>query len=228
MDYLVALRRELDLLGAALDGDLTAPVEHCGSWTVADLAVHVGAGNLWVVTAVREKHGRDYDEGAAPRDPAALRAWFAGSSEALIEALSVDPDTEAWTFAVPHTVAFWHRRRAQETLVHRWDAEHALGAVTPFDPELAADGVAEVFEIMAPRMISRGAATAPARAVRITATDAASSWTFGPGEPVAELRGTAQDLLLTLWGRLPREAGSLSWTGDREAGLAALAGPLVP
>ncbi|MGH1554783.1 maleylpyruvate isomerase N-terminal domain-containing protein [Streptomyces sp. L7] len=68
MDYLVALRRELDAFGAVLDGDLSAPVEHCGGWRLVDLAAHMGAGNLWVVAAVRERHGRSYDEDAAPRD----------------------------------------------------------------------------------------------------------------------------------------------------------------
>ncbi|GAA1962359.1 maleylpyruvate isomerase family mycothiol-dependent enzyme [Kitasatospora viridis] len=228
MDYLNDLRRELDAFGAVLDGDLSAPVEHCGAWTLADLAVHMGAGNLWVVTAVREGHGDGYDEAAAPRDPAALRAWYAESADALVEALSVDPATGAWTFFPPHTVAFWRRRRSQETLIHRWDAQHAAGATKPLDPALAADGVAEVFDTMAPRMTSRGAATAPSQAVRITATDSGRSWTYGPGEPVAELSGTAEDLLLMLWNRKPRETESLLWSGDRAAGLGVLAGPLVP
>ncbi|MGF1430341.1 maleylpyruvate isomerase family mycothiol-dependent enzyme [Kitasatospora sp. LaBMicrA B282] len=228
MDYLGVLRRELDAFGAVLDGDLSAPVEHCGGWRLADLAVHMGAGNLWVVAAVREGHGDSYDEGAAPRDPAGLRAWYAETADALVEALSVDPATEAWTFSPPHTVGFWRRRRSQETLMHRWDAEHAVGSVTPMDVALAADGVAEVFDTMAPRMIARGAATRPEQAVRITATDSGRSWAYGPGEPVAEVSGTAQDLLLMLWGRKPRDTGSVSWAGDRAAGLGVLAGPLVP
>ncbi|MGK5558115.1 maleylpyruvate isomerase family mycothiol-dependent enzyme, partial [Actinomadura kijaniata] len=217
VDYLAALRRELDAFGAALDDDLSAPVEHCGDWRLVDLAVHLGAGNLWVVAAVREGHGDSNDEDAAPRDQAALKAWYAWTADALVQTLSVDPSTEAWTFFPPHTVGFWRRRRAQETLMHRWDAEHALGSTTPMDPALAADGVAEVFDTMAPRMISRGAATRPDRAVRITATDSDRCWTYGTGEPVAEVSGTAEDLLLALWGRKPWDAGSVVWAGDREA-----------
>ncbi|WP_026415598.1 maleylpyruvate isomerase family mycothiol-dependent enzyme [Actinomadura oligospora] len=228
MDYLVDLRRELDAFGTALDGDLSAPVEHCGSWKLADLAVHMGAGNLFAVAAAREGRGDGYDESAAPRDPAGLRAWYAKTADELVEALSVDPSTHAWTFSPPHTVGFWLRRRTQETLIHRWDAEHALGSAKPMDVALAADGVAEVFDTMALRMISRGLATHPEQAVRITATDADHSWTYGPGEPVAELSGTAEDLLLMLWGRKPRNTASVTWTGDREAALVVLAGPLVP
>ncbi|MFE2943023.1 maleylpyruvate isomerase family mycothiol-dependent enzyme [Streptomyces sp. NPDC059255] len=228
MDYLVDLRRELDAFGAVLDGDLSAPVEHCGGWRLVDLAVHMGAGNLWVVAAVQEGHGDSYDEGAAPRDRAGLKAWYAKTADALVQALSVDPSTEAWTFFPPHTVGFWRRRRSQETLMHRWDAEHALGSATPMDAALAVDGVAEVFDTMAPRMISKGAATCPERAVRITTTDSGRCWTYGTGEPIAEVSGTAEDLLLMLWGRKPRDTGTVTWAGDREAGLGVLAGPLVP
>ncbi|WP_433251708.1 maleylpyruvate isomerase family mycothiol-dependent enzyme [Actinomadura nitritigenes] len=228
VDYLVELRRELDAFGAALDGDLSAPVEHCGGWRLADLAVHMGAGNLWVVAAVRDGHGDGYDEGAAPRDRAGLKAWYAATADALVQALSVDPSTGAWTFFPPHTVGFWRRRRSQETLMHRWDAEHALGSTKPMDALLAADGVAEVFDTMAPRMISKGAATHPEQAVRITATDSGRCWTYGTGEPVAEVSGTAEDLLLMLWGRKSRDTGSVTWDGDREAGARVLAGPLVP
>ncbi|MGI5328418.1 hypothetical protein [Actinomadura nitritigenes] len=38
-----------------------------------------------------------------------------------------------------------------EALVHRWDAENALGNRRPLDPVLAGEGVAEVFDTMAPR-----------------------------------------------------------------------------
>ncbi|MEU7416850.1 hypothetical protein [Streptomyces antibioticus] len=106
--------------------------------------------------------------------------------------------------------------------------DHALGRPTPMDPALAADGVAEVFDTMALRMIAKGAATPPSRAVRLTTTDTGHAWTYGPDEPVAQLSGTAEDLLLLLWGRKPRDTESVTWEGDREAGLAVLAGPLVP
>lgn len=226
--YLVALRRELDAFGAVLDGDLSTPIEHCDGWRLRDLAVHLGAGNLWVVTAVREGHGRDYDTSGAPRDPAGLKTWYAETADALVRALSVDPATEAWTLFPPRTVGFWRRRRTQETLMHRWDAEHALGSAPPLDATLAADGIAEVFDTMAPRMVRKGVARFPEQAVRVTATDRDRSWTYGTGEPVAEVAGTAEELLLTLWGRRPRDAASLTWTGDRAAGLRVLAGPLVP
>ena len=42
------------------------------------------------------------------------------------------------------TVHFWRRRMALETLVHRTDAELAVGDVAPMDDDLSADGVDEL------------------------------------------------------------------------------------
>ncbi|WP_406354539.1 maleylpyruvate isomerase family mycothiol-dependent enzyme [Streptomyces sp. NBC_00658] len=225
---LLHLRRELDGFRACLDGDLAAPVEHCGDWTLYDLADHLGSGNLWAATAVTEGHG-DLKPAAAPRDPAALGRWFDATSETLLTALDNDPSTAAWTFYPPHTVGFWQRRRCLETLVHGWDAEHALGVpAPPLDADLVHDGVSEVFDTMAPRQTARGRAAPPQVALRLEATDTGATWTYGPGTPVAVLTGTAESLLLTLWGRLPRNDDALTWTGDRHAGQRVLDGPLVP
>jgi uncharacterized protein (TIGR03083 family) len=189
---------------------------------------HLGGGNLWAAAAVTEKHGKTKGP-AAPREPAALARWFEETSATLMSALDTDPATEAWTFYPPHTVGFWQRRRCHETLIHRWDAEHALGEARPFDPELAADGVAEVFEIMAPRQIVRGRAQPPACAIRLDATDTGGSWTHGPGAPVATISGTAENLLLLLWERIPSDSeAAITWDGDRTAGQRVLDGPLVP
>lgn len=225
MDFHAELRGQLDAFRDCLSGDLSAPVTHCPGWTLYELADHVGNGNLWVATAVREKHG-DYQPSPAPRE--GLVSWFEDTSAAMLDALAADPDTEAWTFHPPHTVGFWRRRRCQETLMHRWDAENALGRAGPIDPALAADGVAEVFDIMAPRQITRGRASEPAAAVRFRALDTGGSWTYGPGEPVAEIAGTAEELLLMLWGRLPVTHPAITWSGDRLAAESVLAGPLTP
>jgi uncharacterized protein (TIGR03083 family) len=128
--------------------------------------------------------------------------------------------------SLPHTVGFWRRRRCPEALVHRWDAQHALGIPSHLDPALCADGVAEVIEMFAPRQVRLGRLVAPDAAVRLTATDLDASWTLGPGEPVATLSATAQELLLGLRNRLPMPWEHL--TGDKDAARAVLHGPLVP
>ncbi|WP_049556549.1 maleylpyruvate isomerase family mycothiol-dependent enzyme [Nonomuraea sp. SBT364] len=224
-ELLQHLRRESAAFRACLDGDLSAPVEHCGDWTLYDLADHLGGGNLWAATAVTERHGR-HEAPPAPRD--GLGAWFDQTTETLLKALDGDPAAEAWTFHPPHTVGFWQRRRPLETVIHRWDAEHALGLTPSIDPGLAGEGVAEVFDTMASRMIKRGLAQPPAYAIRVRASDTGQTWTYGPGEPVAEIAGRVEELLLMLWGRLPRSHPGLRWEGDAAAGLAMLDGPLTP
>lgn len=227
LPYLQLLRQESTAFSACLGQDLSLPVPHCGDWSLRDLAEHMGHGNRWAAAAVTEKRG-DYEAPPAPRVDAEVRGWFDASADELLTVLNTDPAIEAWTFYPPHTVGFWQRRRAQEMLIHRWDAQNALGDAAPFNPEFAADGVAEVFDTMAPRQVKLGRAEPLRSALRLRATDTGQSWTYGPGEPVAEISGTAERLLLMLWGRLSPDDASISWSGDRGAGAAALAGPLTP
>ena len=48
-----------------------------------------------------------------------------------------------WSSIWPDTAAFWPRRMAHETSVHRVDAQQAAGAQLPIDTALATDGVDE-------------------------------------------------------------------------------------
>ena len=231
--YLTHLRRDLAAFEACLGGDLAAPVAHCGDWTLYDLADHLGGQNLWVAAAVTERRG-DFEAAPAPRDPAALAAWLSETGAVLLAALDADPGTPAWTIAPPPTVGFWQRRRCMETLIHRWDAEHAVGTGGFLDPALAGDGVAEVVDTMLPRQIRLGRTGPPPHTIRLAATDTRSSWLLspggpaGPGDPVATIQGPAADLLLLLWGRMDADDPAISWDGDREQGRAALNGALVP
>jgi uncharacterized protein (TIGR03083 family) len=220
LDHLAALRDELATFQGHLNGDLSVPLEHCAGWTLRDLAEHLGRDNLWAAAAVVHGHGA-YQ---SPPAPAAILPWFADTVRVLTDALSVDPSTPAWTFAPPSTVAFWRRRRCLETLVHRWDAQHALGISGQLEPELCGDGIAEVLEMFVPRQVRLGRAAEPRAAVSFIATDLDCSWVLGPGGPVATLSGTAQHLMLALWNRIP-------WArldGDFETARVVLPGPLVP
>jgi uncharacterized protein (TIGR03083 family) len=225
--YLSHLRTELDAFAACLSGDLTAPVRHCGGWTLADLAGHLGRENLWSAAAVTERRG-DHHGAAPPRDPATLGRWVCGTGEVLLAALDTDPAAPAWTLAPPRTAGFWQRRRCLETLVHRWDAQHALGFAEPLDPALASDGVAEVIDTMGPRQVRLGRIAAPGYAVGLVATDTRHSWTWGPGDPVATVSGTAEALLLLVWRRLAADDPALAWAGDGGRGRAALGVAVTP
>jgi uncharacterized protein (TIGR03083 family) len=225
--YLGHLSRDLSAFEACMGGDLSAPVEHCGTWTLYDLANHMGGGNLWAAAAITELHG-DYDAAPAPRDPGALPGWLRGTGQALLEALDRDPSATAWTIAPPPTVGFWQRRRCLETLIHRWDAERAVGGGGEMDAELSDDGIAEVIDTMAPRQVRLGRASAPAHAIGLNATDTGSRRVLGPGDPVATVSGTAADLLLLLWGRRAAGDPAIAWQGDRDTAEAVLRGALVP
>src|SRR4029078_11382856 len=61
---------------------------------------------------------------------------------------AADPAEEAWTWSSEQTVGFTFRRQAHEALIHRLDAEQAAGQGSPLDPELPADGVDEVLDVM--------------------------------------------------------------------------------
>ncbi|MEV0246075.1 maleylpyruvate isomerase family mycothiol-dependent enzyme [Nocardia sp. NPDC050712] len=224
-EYLALLRAELTAFGACAGERLDAPVEHCGDWTMYELVDHVGGGNLWVVAGVKERRG-DYEPPAGPKDPAALKDWYGATANALVSVLEADPDTPAWTFWPPHTVGFWRRRRWLETLVHRFDAERALGIDSRIEAAHAADGIAEVIEVFAPRMVKRGLATTPTHSVRLSATDTGESWVLGPGDPVATISGPATQLFLALWNRAA--IADLSWSGDIAAAREVMKGPLVP
>ncbi|MCF3101926.1 maleylpyruvate isomerase N-terminal domain-containing protein [Streptomyces roseoverticillatus] len=168
--------------------------------------------------------------------PGSLAGWFAEGASAL-EALfrSRGPDQPAWTWSRERTTGFWLRVQTIEAAVHRWDAENALGAPRPVDAALAADAVTHSFEVMAPWSRTRSAAPpGTGERYRFRRTDGlgigagvgTGVWTVCvDGDAVrlvpdedpcdAEVSGTASELMLFLWGRLP--ADRLTVTGDRKA-----------
>jgi uncharacterized protein (TIGR03083 family) len=218
--YLDQLARNSERLAdAATAAGIDAPVPACPGWTVTDLLAHCVGGDSWARTIVEEGRAGStdrVDRGAA--DPAllgdALVQAFREGAQALVAALSsVTPDTPMWTFSSSdRTAAFWQRRRAQETSVHRYDAETAAGAPTPLDAELAADGIDEFLTVFLPRLAADFGAVGDGT-VHLHCTDVDGEWLIAcvggevtvtrehaKGDVAA--RGTASDLLLFVWGRV--------------------------
>jgi hypothetical protein len=111
---------------------------------------------------------------------------------------------------------------AQETVVHRVDAELAAGSVSPVDDALATDGVDEFLVVFlggpwwsrVPVQDATGATyavcTGGDRWLARLDTEAVYV-TRGDGEAVATVSGDPVPLLLWLWGR---ESGGVRIDGD--------------
>lgn len=131
--------------------DVTAAVPSCPGWTAGKLAWHVAEVYLHKVEAMQR--------GAWPADdawpPAGLEdqepiALLERAHAALIaEFATRAPESAALTWHKPdQTVGFWIRRMAQETVIHRIDAELALGVeVQPIPADLAVDGIDEILKL---------------------------------------------------------------------------------
>lgn len=230
------LRREGRRISRLLDGsdggptDVSAPVPTCPDWDVAALIGHVGWVHRWATAAILSGEAPDRSSIGRPEPGASaieLRDWFGTGLDALCAALeAADPDAATWhPFPARRVVAFWHRRLAHETTIHRVDLEVALDRRSPLDAGLASDGIDEYLGVIVPMLIGSGRAELPDATLHVHCTDVAGEWMLRPadGAPVlarehakgdAALRGPAESLLLTLWAR-PTEA--IEIVGSRAA-----------
>jgi uncharacterized protein (TIGR03083 family) len=256
-EYLDHLRIESARFRTVLaDCDPDARVPACPDWDADDLLWHLGEVQwFWSQVIANRPAGPPEDHPERPDQRPDLLAFFDGSSAALLAALeSADPAEPAWSWAEEQRVGFTYRRQAHEALIHRLDAEQAAGSVTPLDARLAADGVAELLEVMYGGEPPEWGRFHPGEhQVDVTITDADETIRVHPGtfvgtEPdsgkaydgphlvvvaapagraAASVSGPAADLDAWLWNRAD-DAG-VTWTGDdaaREAFLAAVQPPL--
>ena len=235
--YIAALGREGDLLAAAAErAGMGAAVPSCPDWAVRDLLKHTGYVHRWATGIVaqglaRPAGGASEEEILAqgPGD-AELPGWFREGHAALVRALTeAPPDLDCWAFlAAPSPLAFWARRQAHETAIHRVDAEQAAGrtSASAFEPAFAADGVDELIMGFLARSIRRGSGPGLDAGLAIHAADGPAGHTDwlvtggagepgvsrGTGEAGCDTTGPARDLYLTLWNRRPPDG--LQVTGE--------------
>jgi uncharacterized protein (TIGR03083 family) len=232
-----ALRTAFEEVTTTTDG-LGTIVPACPDWTMLDLIHHLCLQYQWVRSHVSRgvtSRPEQDDTIAAEQLPtgAAAIQWWADEFQELLTLLeALDPQMPAWNWAPQSKqTAFWHRRMAHETAVHRWDAQTAVGHVEPIEAKLAADGVTEVLDTLLPagRRLGR---TDRSGVIRLAATDVSNEWLVRlRGEGVALLdtgtwldhddhhtralaRGTASDLVLALFGRVP--FGVLAISGETD------------
>lgn len=222
--WLETLRREGTALRATLIPEvLDHQVPSCPRWTLGQLAGHVGQTFRFHAAHLPRGSTDKPEFGDRPEPPAGpdVIEWYEESLAIIRTTLSdLDPDLPAWNWSVaPDTVLFWCRRMAHETLIHRWDAQCAIGLPEPLDPEVAADGIHEVLETWVQTRLRLQPGEAEG-VVRLVATDRERTWlvrirpvglTILDGETLLDpgpaarttVNGHASDLDLALWGRIP-------------------------
>jgi uncharacterized protein (TIGR03083 family) len=233
--YLTSIRSDSErMTSAAIDGDLSAPVAACPGWDLRQLVAHTGAVHRWATKAITGGRAPERVEYAFPSPDASgdeLGTWLVDGAAALAASLAgSDPEAPTWhPFGLEQRVWVWARRQAQETMIHRWDAEVAAFGTSALEPASAAAGIAEFFDLALPRIFVRESVPVPSPSLHVHCTDRDGEWIawnedgeyrFAPEHRTgdAALRGTAADLLLVLMGRAPRS--SIDLVGDSEAAAA--------
>ncbi|MFF2078155.1 maleylpyruvate isomerase family mycothiol-dependent enzyme [Kitasatospora sp. NPDC058162] len=215
---------------------LDADVPSCPGWTLYDLANHLSEGDrFWAYIVLNTAPGDEWpskDGLVAPREREALITWLADSTEQLLAALrEAGPDRACWAWWQPlaslHTGAAVARRRVHESLIHTYDAQLASGAPQELPTTEAVDAIDEFLATVCtntvpwphePATMDYHAAeggswrqtvdAAGNRFTRLTAAEAAES------KPTAAIYGTASEMALLMYKRVPNDA--LRTEGDAD------------
>jgi uncharacterized protein (TIGR03083 family) len=228
IDYLTSVRRDATTLAdVARKGPRDSPIAGCPGWDLDKLVVHVGRIHRWVVAAIDAAGDNPGKPPPGPDDPADYPDWLAEGAEIMCRKLdALDPAATVWNFSGGAlTAAFWTRRQALETAVHRWDGEAAVGPAAAIEPALAVDGIDEIFTVFAPLRRVGAEPLDLGGSVHLHATDAEGEWTISApdGELSVErghakgdvaVRGPASALYLMLWRRIPPSEPELTRFGD--------------
>ncbi|MFG1705901.1 maleylpyruvate isomerase family mycothiol-dependent enzyme [Nonomuraea sp. M3C6] len=219
---------------AALAGDLSIPVPTCPGWTIAELITHVGQTHRWTVHVLR---GRVQEPIWSRQVPSGLAEgqsgdadWLAAGASELLDTLSTtDPETVVWTWGPDKRASWWPRRMLFELVIHRADAELALGLDPVIPARTAIDGVEEfLHNLPYAAWVTRPLAQLgmEGATIHLHANDADGEWTItqGPAGKITWARGHAKgdaavqgpvgDLLLMLYGRRPSD--TLTVYGDHD------------
>ena len=229
--YTEALRADGEAIAAAGRQDIDAAVPSCPGWTMHKLLAHVGRVYRSVGCHVAERATEMIPADDIPRPPEgnAIVEWFEEGHRFVQDALAgADPDDAVWTWTGQSTMAFYFRRMAHETAVHRWDAEAAFGQPGPFDSELSADGVSELFEVVLPFAVANWKMTLPDASLHLHRTDGDGEWLLANdgghikvslehAKGDAAVRAGGTDLLLLSWERIGLDSPGVETFGDADA-----------
>jgi uncharacterized protein (TIGR03083 family) len=236
--FLDCLADDFARLRSVVGIDQSAAVPTCPGWSVTDLTRHVGKVYLHKTLCMREgvepeqwpPPGLDEEEPLAllERTYAGLRAEFAARQ----------PEDHAGNWYTPDpTVGFWIRRMAQETVIHRIDAELATGqALWPVPDDLALDGIDELLKVFVAFGVAAWGSyfndilgNSPGRTCLVRTEGATWRVRTGPetfevssgagdGHADATISGPPMDVLRWVWNREAAGApGDVTLTGNAEA-----------
>ncbi len=214
-EFIAALDRDSTAFVDACEvAGLTTLVPSCPGWTVADLLWHLTeVHDFWgTIVAERLTDWKSYEQPPRPVDEGLAGMYRQGRDDLVATLGAADPVMPVWTWADDKSAGFVIRRMAQETAVHLWDATEAAGMVNPLEATLASDGIDEFLNCF----LSDAAegAVAVAGSVHLHCADVPGEWTVretDEGFTVARehskgdcaIRGSASDILLVLWRRVP-------------------------
>jgi uncharacterized protein (TIGR03083 family) len=226
--HLQTLREECARFAAAAAAARTrhgwrARVPGCPEWDLADLVWHLAeVQHFWGwLVRTRATSPAGYPRPVRPADDDLLDVVVEHAHE-LDDALTrAEPTDRVWTWAPQQDVGFVLRRQAQEVTVHRVDAEQVLGEVGPIRADVGLDGLDEWLEVLVPGALPGGPPSG-AEPVVFHAVDADAERTLFPGTadlPVATLTGSAGDLLLVAWRRIPLDSVTVDGDADHAAAL---------
>lgn len=235
LDYLSVISEQSSHIVDAYDRDRSAAVPWSDRWTVGTVARHVAGTHHVVAEVISGRPQADFGLFAGlqtpPKDSPEFVEWFRAGTTSLLEELSnVPADDECWSWYAPgRRVDWWARRMAHEAVIHCWDTDAALGNEFSLAADIAADGVDEYLDVFV--AASRAAGDSPSGpTVGFECSDRHDRWWLDlaeqggrvvqrDGDPDAvsvRVRGTAEQLLLFLWGRVLLSDAGATVSGDSQ------------
>jgi uncharacterized protein (TIGR03083 family) len=226
--YLGNLRRDGARLIEVARTAPSAEIPSCPRWDMRALVGHTTSVHAWVAGILEDHlqtrpHLRRVDELVG--DFEAIAAEYESNLDRLLVALKATSEDEMvwnWSDRAPAPARFWFRRMAQETVMHRVDAELGTGSPSPIDAALAADGIGEFLGFVA-RYVPDELVGGVSGTIAFCATDVDGEWRFllesariepTAGDVDATVSGPASDLYRWVLHRDLGEVTSLALSGD--------------
>lgn len=232
--YVFYLQADYARLLECLPGEPN-PVPSCPGWNTNDLAkhlAHVYLGQAFVVETGKQAAAKEH---LAPypctENFVEFMGWGFTAITKALDVARVERETWSWHHS-DHTVDFWFRRMAHETVIHRVDAELACGKVTAIPEDLALDGVDEVLDFLPLLGSWDGAPNIPFGIVSVTAKTSKGEvhWDLEFASEIATVKqassinpnarltisGSAEAMDLYLWGRIESTDARITLVGEGE------------